>query len=281
MLRIILIMSFFSIESIQNSGAYHFVDKSLRSMNYTQTDLLMKLKDQMRKDPLKERVLTKKDHRFIQSLTTLLGLRSEVDGYLDTRTYSVLSLLPPEVIKDCLKAMRRTWLLDTTFCTDNLPVSVYSIPLNLVEELHQEKKIKLSPQMRCPCFPNEKVEREAILRGKSSILTQEPFYLIRNHHGKLINRLPKRLTINHEAGFLEVVDIKKLKWQELLIMHNMALLANKSAGENVSSQISQLLYSYHLLPAKNKTTLNTLKYVDRTGNERLLLEMRLREIELS
>lgn len=263
--------------------AYHFVQKKMRNANYTQDELLKLLQAQKRKTPLEPRKLSKKDHRSIQSLVTLLGLRSDRDGYLDSRTHSVLSLLPPEVINDCHKAMRRTWSLDRKFCNDCLPTEVYSLPLNMIKEVTENKKIRLTNNLHCPCVPASRVEREALLRSKSSIVFEVPFYNVRDEQGKLINRFDKRCTVNNEAAFIEVPNLKKLKWQELMLLHQMSLLNVGAMQGDVKKKTVEILYQYHTMPAKYIKNLQTLTYKCGSDkkNERSLFEMRIKEIELS
>jgi hypothetical protein len=216
-------------------------------------------------------------------LVTLLGLRSEQDGFLDPSAFKVFKNLPPEVMKDCIKAMRRTWSLDKELCLRQFKVDVYALPHDKLLEIQcSTKKTKLLPSMLVPEMPQNRCEREAVLKRKSSFVFELPYNVVRTEKGKLFNRLEKRCTVD-DAGYIEVVNLKKASWQELCFLHELALVNQQALnGRSITSHCEQIKKAYKSLDGKHKLNLEKPHKWNRffMKTKPSSFDLRLQEIEL-
>lgn len=279
---LILSLATFIILHSGDTILMHEVRADLRNKDYSQKQILHFLYNEKRLNAKTPRELTKYNHSYIKSLVTLLGLKAEQDGYLDPKAYDVFKVLPSEVLKDCTKAIRRTWLLDEEFCTRYLPAKVYALPYEEVLKVQSShKQTRLKPEMMQSDISPKWCERDAQLHRKSTFIFSLPYNTIRSSHGKLFDRFEKRCTLD-DAGYVEVIQLKKLNWQELFLLHQLALINQQSmkAGSDVKSSSAQLLKQYHSLKNKYKKHIERVNYWHLfKKKKKTLFELRLQEIE--
>jgi hypothetical protein len=259
------------------------VRKDLRNKDYSQEQILNMLQQEKTVDPAQPRThLTKKHYVYVKSLVTLLGIKAEQEGNLHKDAYNVFNTMPTDLLKYCTKAMRRTWLLDKEFCTRYVPAKVYALPYEeVIKAQDSRNKIRLNNKMIQSDISAEWCERDAQLSEKSRFHFPLAYHAIRSSKGQLLDRFDKRCTLD-DAGYIEVLQLKKLNWQELFLLHQLALIDQQKikAGADITAQSAQLLAQYKGVENKYKKHIEKISFWKSLGrSKKTFFELRLQEIE--